>query len=628
MVSGRVSTPGVEVRKSPFWHFSVLFEAATVDKEAGTLCGWAAFFNIRVICHERRPCKDRYAGCKEYSWRVSRRFSDFQDLEEGLRAANVLPVSVVMPRKTFWRHLYPTDEFVQQRSEELHQFLDAALTASAARAAAEPDLFSDLADISPVLPVFLGMKEANEVPSSGRFWAPPVYAEERHAALVHTLDRGVYVWGHLDAGSPTGTRLTRFDRQANLGDLKGTHAEARFPAPAAAKEKQPRRKNSSDMNVETILETFDINFETSFVRGISAESFITRSDPPSVFSSPTGSRLPSPVASPAQSRCTTPPRERKQSFGRESDETMSFTSTSTVDTEQCETPLSRQISKKPPSKAVWLEVDLDNEWTRAKEYKTWWDRVLQEHGMGVTVVRGASRVDSMTTAKQQALDREEARRKAIVEFEKAAAIFRELSVMHEDLHTILGYGVEGKTLVIVQQAAPSCCGLRKLLFTSSDHEQRVPHDHISPESFLIEEGPLGPQARLAWTPGQRRPEGHASATLGFKGPGCGGPAGDIWSLACVILVWYIGFDPVPHPWTQFAKATRLQQEIHGALAQNPPTLPKALLDLHLAAAAADEPCHTFLSLLAQLLTRCLIWDPAERPTATELLQSRFFEQAL
>jgi len=209
---------------------------------------------------------------------------------------------------------------------------------------------------------------------------------------------------------------------------------------------------------------------------------------------------------------------------------------------------------------------------------------------------------------------------------------------------ILGYGIEGKTFVVVQQAAaPSACGLRSFPFTPQRchrvvgqalkalihlHENLIPHGCLSSESFIVDEGPMGPQVRLAWTPGQRRPEGHANATLGFRGPGLQGPADDLWALACVVLVWFIGFDPVPHPWTQFARSHRLQQDIQEALAEKPPALPKALLDLHSAAANAEEPGHSFLSLLANLLTRCLIWDPAERPSAADLLQHRFFEQAL
>jgi len=86
--------------------------------------------------------------------------------------------------------------------------------------------------------------------------------------------------------------------------------------------------------------------------------------------------------------------------------------------------------------------------------------------------------------------------------------------------------------------------------------------------------------------------------------------------------------PVPHPWTQFARSHRLQQDIHAALAEQTLQLPKALLDLHAAAADAEEPEHTFLSRLASLLTRCMVWQPSERPAASTLLQDRFFEQSL
>jgi serine/threonine protein kinase len=159
------------------------------------------------------------------------------------------------------------------------------------------------------------------------------------------------------------------------------------------------------------------------------------------------------------------------------------------------------------------------------------------------------------------------------------------------------------------------------------HGQMVPHGHLSPESLLIEDTMLGPHVKLAWTPGQRR--SGVPATLGFRGPGSPGcPAGDIWAIACVVLAWWSNFEPASHPWTQFARSSALQKDIRDALVRHPPDLPKVLLDLHMAITTADEPLHSFLANLANLLTMCLVCQPDDRPSAVALLEHAFFEQAL
>eukprot|EP00931_Biecheleriopsis_adriatica_P087418 TRINITY_DN61897_c0_g1_i1.p1 TRINITY_DN61897_c0_g1~~TRINITY_DN61897_c0_g1_i1.p1 ORF type:complete len:645 (-),score=137.85 TRINITY_DN61897_c0_g1_i1:601-2535(-) len=630
-----------DVRAAPVWQFSVIMQDHTVERQEGTLCGWAAFFHIRVLCHERKSQKEqRYSGCKEYSWSIRRRFSDFQELDAALRADHILPPSIELPRKTLWRHLYPSQEFVEQRADELLKFMLSALQAAAERAALEPAEYIDIADLSSALPKFFGMKEADD-PKSLRPWAPPSEAEEKPAALVHSFDRGIFIWGHLDTGSPTGTRLQKFDRQAALGDLTCTHAETM----------QTRTSRRRTTSIATVISETDTPPASPPFMPSSPPTSLPPSQSPSITSSPAASLLPSPLPSPAGSRSATPPRARLGSSPSDSrEETWSFTSESTADSETSvqtfreyaapEVP--RQSKKAPP--AVWMEVDLDNEWLKAKEHRRWWKTVLEKHSSEVKAVRGASRIDCNSLGGQEAEDRQEQRRKTIAQYEKAAAVWRELSVRHEELNTILGYGIDGKTFVVVQQAAPGWSGLRSLAFSQQScyrvlgqvlqaltklHQQHLPHGHLSPESILVTETPMGPQVRLMWTPSQRRPEGHASATLGFQGPGIHqSPASDIWSLACVMLVWWMGFTPLQHPWTQFGHTHRLKQAIHDALAEKPPGLPKALLDLHLAAASADEPEHTFLSLLAQLLTQCLIWNPDERPTAEQLLKHRFFELAL
>lgn len=567
---GRAETmsPKDTALQNPCWQFSVLMEEPSVERAAGTLCGYAVFFQFRILCHERRPYKDRYAGCKEYTWKIRRRFSDFQELDDSLRDTGLLPLTVALPPKTFWQHLCPSAEFVSRRSEELHAFLVSVLQVVSVQAAVEPEL-ADAADLCCVLPRFLGLKRSEDS-KGGHDWALPKEAVERTAALVHTLDRGIFVWAHADLGILSSTRLTKHERLAVLGDLPCTHCEV------------PVKRKRSPLD----------DLEKSDIGG------------------------------------------RGRSWTEDS--------TASVSTVASVSEIKPYKSSSLP--AVWLEIDLDKESARAKEHGKWWAQVLEAQNSEAKAIKGASKVDCRLPSEQQVEDRKETRLKAITEFEQAAALWRELSVVHEDLQTVLGYGVEGKTFVLVQEAEPSFRGLRSVPFTqqrcyrvlgqalqalSKIHEQHMCHGHISPESLLVEEGPLGPQVRLAWTPGQRRLEGHVSATLGFKGPGPDqSPAGDMWSLACVILVWWMGFDPVPHPWTQFGKSARLKQAIQDALAQQPPAMPKALLDLHLAAASADEPSHTFLSLLAQLLTRCLEWDPTERPSPARLLKHSFFELAL
>lgn len=315
-----------------------------------------------------------------------------------------------------------------------------------------------------------------------------------------------------------------------------------------------------------------------------------------------------------------------------SDDTFSTTSTADTDVHT----LAFQTCWPPPQKtiaAVWTEVDLDIEWQRSEDHRKWWNAVVSQSAADTkpkaTVAPGTG-----TDVKDS-----EGRRNSIAAYERSAALFRELAASNEALHPILGYGTEGRRLVIVHQAS-TCAGLRSFQFTqprcyrflgqslkafAALHEQQLAHGHVSPECFLIDEEPLGPQVRICWLPGQKRTEGRCSATLGFRGPGDPtSPPGDIWALACVVLVWWMGFSPAPHPWTQFRKHQSLLQEMQKAISEQPPAMPKALLDLHLASAVAEEPEHSFLALLASLLTRCLAFDPAERPSATQLLKHPFF----
>lgn len=623
---------GPSTRQDVALTFATVMEEPLVERPESKLCGRSAYFRIRVICHERPNYRDRYAGCKEYCWQVQRRITDFQELDSSLRSLGVLPASVMVPKfGLFWKmSLCSAEEFVtqvQQRSQELHIFVVQALEAAAAYVTSQPEKYRDILDLGTDITKFLGVEEASEECR----WAPPKAAEEYQVALVHSMDnRGIYVWGHPDSGASQ-SRLTRFGRQANLGDLTATYAEARRCS-SIGKDSSlaSQRRSGSDVSVFESPNRRPSCKATSPQLTASSSPSFSFGTPSSLFSSPSVSRLPSPAASPAQSRCPSPPRLERY----RGDDVLSITSVSTDDTTPTLTLTYSTLSSWPPKvvSAVWTEVDLDVEWQKKEEHTQWWASVL-----GQMKAQEAS-------GPKNSKDQTHGRRSAIVDFEKAASLFRELSSRHQELHPILGYGTENKTLVIVQQAS-SCCGLRSLPFTQQRchrvlgqllkaldrlHEQHIPHGQLSPECILIEEGPLGPQVRLCWIPGQKRAaERRSLATLGFRGPGeYFDMSSDIWAMACVILVWWAGFTPVSHPWTQFSKAQKLQQEIHNALAEEPPQMPKALLDLHLASALAEEPEHTFLSLLASLLTRCLSWDPSERPTAKQLLHHPFFEQAL
>lgn len=562
------------------------------------------------------------------------------------------------------QHFFPSmrAEPEEQRVQELQRLLTMAIRLSAEKA--------DTADSaergnpqSGALSRFLGLEDAPAPAPPGnktatRIWAIPKQAEEYCAALVYSMDRGTYLWGqHPEAPVAWGAagtstafhRITRFGRASNLAEVVATHAEVHG---AAAQHKEA-----------TILRRRSISGNASDINGTSAGNNKFAADPR--WPSPTPTTCPSrrssgesvvsslwstPTGSPANSPTRSPPMSPRRV------PSLCFIFDDGSENVDCTLPLVPELqcekdatATKTPERvraaaAVWLEVDIDSEWQREQDHKRWWTGALARRRFGVPAIRGASRVDAAAAVGPSKEDVAVFRRRVAEELEQKAALFRDLSALHRDLHPILGYGVEGRTFAVVLQGAPSAVGLRSLPFTPQRsyrilgqacrallhlHEQQVNHGCLSPESFVVEDGGLGPQLRLAWTPGQKRSESHVYAAQGFRGPGpTASAAGDVWGIACVALVWWSGFDPVPHPWTQFAKSARLQQLINAALTEDPPALPKALLDLHKTAAVSEEPTHTFLSHLASLVTGCLVWDPAERPSAAELLQHRFFEQAL
>jgi len=716
--------------------FAVLMEEPTQEVEEGAIFS-TTFYKLRVLCHERPLAGFGKEGSKEYFWRVHRRYSEFEELEEKLREAQLLPVAVALPGKTFFQHLRPSKAFAYQRSGELLAFLKAAVAAAeaaaesiAAAAAAtstgrgerpgkapssERLVPFDMSDVSDDLARFLGMEEPLVLPPAAgrqaaqlRVWGLPEDAEERTSQLVHSLNAGNYILGHLNPGPPS-LRFRCIDKQATLGDVTFCCAEARNVAPLAASSAShyaaeklgagSRRgsplslsvsvsglgsahssptltyarapKHSSPMLTYAPPPTSGRCWTATWPMSADPLSLATPpqvATPPSKFrsplsslcSSPSASLLPSPICSPSQSRCPSPPRfslnGAASPLGDEISSFASMSTISTVSTADTDAPLMRmhevkQANNQQFESGVWYEVNVDTEWCKVQEHRRWWKDAKklgpradhEEIAAGKAVVKGAHRVASPPEAKVSKVADAQEKAKMVTQLEMTAALFRELSMSHSDLHPILGYGTDGRSFTMVQGLSNSR-SLRTLPFTPQRcyrvlgqalkallhlHQQHLPHGHLSPESLLVEDAPLGPQVRLLWAPGQRRPEKHTLATLGFRAPGEwgaeAGSAGDIWSLACVILVWWSGFSPCPHPWTQFAGRSNLQEEIHNALSEQPPALPQALLDLHGAAAVAEEPGHSFLSLLASMLTKCLVWKAADRPSASQLLNDRFFQ---
>jgi hypothetical protein len=670
--------PARAIASTAALQFSFIMEEPSIDSEEGSkVC-----FNARVICHDR-PHRDR-AGDKnadrEYAWWARWRFSDFEELDRGLRAAHALPAAAVLPKRTTLRQWIqwmpnkwmPNKDFARERSGQLSTYLSTVLAGAEAQVEAAPARFNDVADVSSALPRFFGLQDkSGSVSDTGgstfrRAWSYPDGAEERPTALVYPMCRGAYVWNHNFNAASSDSKIEKKDSAATLGDIDAIRGELRgvvlrgVQPPAAA----------------------CYSGLASPGTGSQRQSLQRCYSPMSPGSSPEASRLPSTSPSPAVSPPLSPRQRSSSSCGGTTD---SFSSASTADTNSG-VQWEMEVKEEPPFKVrpqdmkvkmdvVWLEVNLDTATRRQQEHARWWASLDSKASARLgsqeqAKIPGARQVDGAQPAgarlqdgrrataptlratpapKEIERERVEARRRAAIALEASAAVFRELSAVHEDLHPILSYGTDKSTdkFVVCLQAAPDHTTLRGLQFTPQRchcvvgqalkalqhlHRQSHAHGHLSPESFLIDETPLGPQVRLAWTPGQHRRThgGRTLVTLGFRAPErVAGLPSDVWALASVILAWWQSFSPVPHPWTQFSRdCTKLQQEINQALSERPPQMPQALLELHAAAATAEEPGHTFLSLLASLLTRCFIWEPEKRPTVAELLGHAFFEQAL
>jgi len=613
-------------RADVVWSYSVVMGDRTSEEVASLTGMVTTYFHVRVVCHERRCDKDKkVGGCTEYIWDLRKRFSDFQELDTQLRENNLLSPTWVMPRKTYWKHLCPSKEFVAQRAQDLLRFLSSVLEAAESVVKAGPESCSSGVEIDEALPLFLGLQQVpNGAP--GLRWLLPANAEQHRVSLVYSFDKGTYVWAHHESEAQS-VRYVKHDRQASMGDLHVTHAEAKASSLPRSSGNLLRRRSDSE--------------STTCSSG--KESGYWSSETTSIASSCTSSRISSPVSSPPASRCNSPRRRISSGHMPRCQEEVTITDMDETADDSALSVWSRSTTASASESefivpAVWLEVDVDAELRRDVEQQKWWES-LQQGKMATEATK------SFRPAAAPSTD-SEGRKRITARLERHAALFREVAVMREelDLHPILGFGSNGRQLAIVQPAVPTSHGLHGFTFAPQQchqvlgqvvkalaylHGQLVPHGHLSPESLLIEDTMLGPQVKLSWTPGQRRLGGHVPATLGFRGPGLPGcPAGDIWALACVVLVWWSNFEPAPHPWTQFARSNLLQKNIRDAMVQQPPDLPKTLLDLHMAVTAADEPLHSFLASLAKLLTMCLECQPDDRPSAVTLLEHAFFEQAL
>lgn len=577
---------------------------------------------VQVLCYEQHLRKSRDANSKEFAWRLRRRIPEFYSLEVALRESFLLPTSLTLPRRTLVQHMLPLGAFMRETMPKLQHFLDAVLKSTSM--GSQPGDANDHQTGGALLS-FLGFQFVQAKPGTMARWLCPDHAEERQTTLLYSLDKGIYIRGHRSQSTFQDIRITRLDRSIHLGDVTATQADVRtVPASSFGPVGLQRTMSGQELVTSTHIKSIG-NLEES--RSSSPEFARKSTSPDSLTSSPR--------AAAEMESCD--PRIVPD------DDCCSILSASTADTESCAQnmePAGTPISQHERC-GVWMEANLDKEIMRIEEQARWWRQVLAQRSAHAAS-KGASRSDCLASAPSMHQADAQARTRVTLGLMRTAAMYREISLANKDLNGILGYGVDGRSFVVVQAPRPSSIGLRSWNFTAQRcflllgqalralshlHIRGVAHGCLSPESFLLEDHPLGPRLCLAWTPGQRRFDGHAMATRGFCGPCLPGEScGDLWALACVVLTWWQGFKPVPHPWTQFAQSRRLAHDIQSALGQDPPQMPRALLDLHLTAATAEEPEHSFLMQLASLLTACLS-EPSEIG-ATDLLNHPFFEQAL
>lgn len=685
---GRVVPPTPRSPSQRSWSFRVLSQEPTIGHDEESW-GKAVLFPIRVICHERciasastaQASYSRYRGSIECSWVINRSTGDFHELEKALHNAGVVFPHAALPRVNLYQRLFPAKALEQDRATELRVFLSAALEA-VEKVEQESLGPTTLSPGAVALFDFLGLEEeiqkiddkpyqckvvddekaiakATQVLPSTRSF--PLDAEIREVVLHHSLDakHGTYIADHVEHGTVCnlgsvesqvvhGMRLRRFGLTAKLGDISACLAEV-----------SGERSCRSPVIQSSPLNKGRLSSPNYPLRRRSSEDMST---------SPGSSRTTSPTWSPQSTPATSPPAEDwsldgEDSFDAaedgdpllalniESYDSCSGSQLSDMDTRMTRSPSRGSI---PKQQAVWLEVDLEKELMEHRKRLKWHEALQLARG-GIPAPRGAGRIDAGpntgkpkkgSTKQDDSATMEAEMRRTIKDFEGMAACYRQLANKNDALHSILGYGSNGKTLAIVQQASPGIECLRLLKFSQQKcfrvlgqmlsalsyiHDQGLHHGHLSPESILVEQRPESLQVRVAWTPGQKRQDrGHyfQAATVGFRPLEPSSPAGDVWAIGCIMLAWWVNFTPAPHPWTQFAGRSRLEECIKEAFLEHSDVMPQSLIDMHQVAADAEEPLHTFLVRLGDLLARCLLREPHSRPTMHALLRHRFFEQAL
>eukprot|EP00403_Amphidinium_massartii_P031341 CAMPEP_0178391764 /NCGR_PEP_ID=MMETSP0689_2-20121128/11332_1 /TAXON_ID=160604 /ORGANISM="Amphidinium massartii, Strain CS-259" /LENGTH=680 /DNA_ID=CAMNT_0020012319 /DNA_START=159 /DNA_END=2201 /DNA_ORIENTATION=- len=286
-----------------------------------------------------------------------------------------------------------------------------------------------------------------------------------------------------------------------------------------------------------------------------------------------------------------------------------------------------------------------------------------------TTERRSSEIGAKPWSNMTQDEKASAKQAVFVSLERTAATIRELALLSSFVYPILGQAVDWTgaiapefvfttPLTTVSGGAPKKSGMsgnkpnlmiglhdprlgfakyaqvvlkKALTGLQHMHAQSVAHGHICPESILVApgaDGELGadPDVKLAWLPGTQRASsrGRSSTMLGFRAPEGVGLPGDMWSFACMALVWRTNFEPLPHPWHQVkGVSAKVQDEINQVIENG--EMPKALEKLHEDTARAVADDHDRLMALCNPLTKSLCRNTKDRPSVASFLQSNFFQ---
>eukprot|EP00929_Paragymnodinium_shiwhaense_P113711 TRINITY_DN82004_c0_g1_i1.p1 TRINITY_DN82004_c0_g1~~TRINITY_DN82004_c0_g1_i1.p1 ORF type:complete len:735 (-),score=177.32 TRINITY_DN82004_c0_g1_i1:209-2413(-) len=662
---------------------AMILEEPVIGDEEGRLL-WRKrqiFLRVRVLCHERTPPKRGSSGykCEEFGWCVLKPYGDFVELYKKLQSEEGmdLPEELCPVQEPFLREEKDCQEFARQNRPQLLRLLQRALDWVTKAAREQPKYFRDPMDVCETLPRFLGMtevlspvhyKEGYEGSPLSTWVAPPdadnypVSVEVgwgrgtsmlgRHPDDTMSLDGG-YDLQAFASGSCRTCRIHRHDRTSKLGEMRAKY-QADIRVLLDKEDSTANRRTSSMDSTAASGPGSDASLSPSRKRSLDMSS----------QASGLSSRSASPTRSPAQSPPGTPRGRRasskfsmsiiegddEDSFSRAISNHEDIVCTMTFNVEgESRLEAEDDFQRERRVEAIWHEVEVLKMCEKHNDFCTLWERRIDGGSFAKMESNGSRKIDVDSPEYRQTVE----------ELERKAAIFRDLSAIYpEELHPILGYGYDstGRALSIVYKAAPTRHGLRNLPFSFQlcyrflynalkaihhMHEQQFAHEWICPESFLVEKNQYSVlSVRLVWAPfyqrvGNAADKGmKADAMTGFRAPGSmkegkngaaphKGMASDMWSLACVILVWWANFKPTPHPWSQFAKSSRLQSDIVEAFSSERP-LPQLHLDFHRHAAEVEDNL-VFWTRLANLLDRCLAIEPAHRSQARELLRHHFFE---